>query len=276
MSTQRVQVLIPTYNRRHSLEVSLPALLAQTHTNWFLTIIENNSSDGTADWIRDRFSKELASGKFQLVVYDQTVPIIANWNRAVDHVQECDYIKFLWSDDNLKPTFLEEAVAALEAGGQEFAGFSSAIEYRSEEGRLLGNRTYGPGRWALWGSILYRNRVGCPSCALLRATAYQGIHFDESNRYCADMLYMLHPVLAKQMRYAFSSKGLVEVTVAAGTETNTLFASELMQNNRSQFRKNAFSLLFPGSPFTWLLEGGITLAEKVYFAARSCLLRPSV
>jgi glycosyltransferase involved in cell wall biosynthesis len=264
----RVHILIPAYNRRHSLEQSLPALLAQRMADWKLTLIDNNSSDGTSNWVRATYPQELASGRFKLVTYDTTVPIIENWNRCIDHLEPCDYIKFVWSDDNLHADYLERATRILDEAPSDVVGFCSAIRYVSDQGAVVGERRYGPSTREFWASVLYRNRIGCPSSVLLRHDAYHALRFDESNRYCADMVYLLTPVAARSARFVFTDDALLDVTVATGTETNTLFGSELMQRNRAAFRRDILAMRFARSAWPALVNAGVTALERGFFGLR--------
>lgn len=53
MTNPLVSVIILTWNGRQDIEACLQALLAQTYDNAELLVVDNASTDGTADWVAD-------------------------------------------------------------------------------------------------------------------------------------------------------------------------------------------------------------------------------
>jgi len=52
-SPARVLVILPVHNRRATTALFIRSLLAQTYTNWHLLLIDDGSTDGTADMVRE-------------------------------------------------------------------------------------------------------------------------------------------------------------------------------------------------------------------------------
>ncbi|HPQ39172.1 MAG TPA: glycosyltransferase family 2 protein [bacterium] len=50
-----ISIVIPTWNGRHLLERSLPALLHQVDSTTTIIVVDNGSSDGTCDWIEETY-----------------------------------------------------------------------------------------------------------------------------------------------------------------------------------------------------------------------------
>jgi GT2 family glycosyltransferase len=48
----RILILLPVHNRRVTTALFIGCLLAQTYTNWHLVLIDDGSTDGTADMVR--------------------------------------------------------------------------------------------------------------------------------------------------------------------------------------------------------------------------------
>src|SRR3712207_7154648 len=65
-SSPRISVVVPTWNGRHHLEVLLPSLRAQTFTDFETVVVDNASSDGTADWLArsEEHTSELQSRQY--------------------------------------------------------------------------------------------------------------------------------------------------------------------------------------------------------------------
>ncbi|MFQ5460858.1 MAG: glycosyltransferase family 2 protein, partial [Anaerolineae bacterium] len=55
MTRPRVSVVVVNWNGRHLLAESLPALAAQEGTDLEVIVVDNASSDGSAEWIRRRW-----------------------------------------------------------------------------------------------------------------------------------------------------------------------------------------------------------------------------
>jgi glycosyltransferase involved in cell wall biosynthesis len=263
-----VLVLVPAYNRRRTLGQCFASLGRQSFGDWRVVLVDNASTDGTVEWVREEYSDWISSGRLSVHAFEEKVQIIANWNRCASLAGGARYIKYLWSDDMLHPDYLACAVAKLRASSDDVLGFCSAIRYVSESGRVLGRRRYGALGHELIASVLTTNRVGCPSGVLLKGDAYRGIRFDEGNRYCADMLYLLQPVAARKGKLYYTGAELVDVTVADNTETGTLYGSSLMLANRRAFRGHVMNHAGFSSPVRGMIQFAVTFAESSYFGLR--------
>jgi GT2 family glycosyltransferase len=54
-ASPRVSVIILNWNGREHLVACLPSLLAQSYTDFEIIVVDNGSTDGTVDWLRDHF-----------------------------------------------------------------------------------------------------------------------------------------------------------------------------------------------------------------------------
>ena len=54
---------MPTYNRAFCIENAINSLLTQQYYNYELIIIDDGSSDNTENLIKEKYSKEIDSGK---------------------------------------------------------------------------------------------------------------------------------------------------------------------------------------------------------------------
>jgi len=99
----RITVAIPTYNRVKYLPQAVQSVLDQTFKDFELLIVDNASTDETADIVR--------SFKDKRIVYhqnEQNIGMINNWNRCIDF-SKGKYLIILGDDDKLYPNFLEES-----------------------------------------------------------------------------------------------------------------------------------------------------------------------
>jgi glycosyltransferase involved in cell wall biosynthesis len=88
----RVSALIPTYNRRTHVERAIESALAQTHPVDEVIVVDDGSTDGTAQMI------ELRYGARVRVIRQQNTGVSGARRRAVREAR-CEWIAFLDSDD---------------------------------------------------------------------------------------------------------------------------------------------------------------------------------
>jgi glycosyltransferase involved in cell wall biosynthesis len=101
MTSPTVSIVIPTYNAEAFLEETIRSVLVQTITNWELLIIDDGSTDKTAEIARQYSDK------------DKRIQLIQQANQGVSvarnvgvQLAEATYIAFLDADDRWLPTKL--------------------------------------------------------------------------------------------------------------------------------------------------------------------------
>lgn len=101
-----VSICIPTFNGAEYLQETLNSVKAQTYLNIEIIISDDNSRDDTL-YIIDKFRKE---ANFPVYIYNHKPSGIgANWNNCIKK-SNGDYIKFLFQDDLLFPSCIEEMI----------------------------------------------------------------------------------------------------------------------------------------------------------------------
>ena len=101
-----VSVIIPVYNVEKYLRQCLDSVLAQTYTKYEVLLIDDGSTDSSADICREYCKKD---SRFKLYQKQN-----GGASSARNHGLICakgDYLYFLDSDDYLQPTALEKMVA---------------------------------------------------------------------------------------------------------------------------------------------------------------------
>ena len=104
-----VSVVIPVYNGQDTIADAIRSVLAQTYSNFNLTIANNCSTDGTA-----AIAEEFARNDPRIRVYHATefVSVVDSHNRAFTLISDdAAYCKILMADDWLFPNCLAELVA---------------------------------------------------------------------------------------------------------------------------------------------------------------------
>ena len=87
---QPVTIVVPTYNRRHILEHTIESYLRLTEDGHRLLVMDDASTDGTADWLRDRGVEVLR------VTRHQPLPAVRNIG-----LRACDSEWVLFGEDDV-------------------------------------------------------------------------------------------------------------------------------------------------------------------------------
>lgn len=102
-------VVTPVYNGETYLRETMESVQAQTYGNTLHLVINNASTDGTADILAD-----FTDGRVpvKVIKHDELLPQIDNWNSAIDAVPEnAAWVRLLCADDLMLPQALEKTVA---------------------------------------------------------------------------------------------------------------------------------------------------------------------
>jgi len=109
----RVSTIIPTYNRRAFVFRAIDSVLAQTIPVDEIIVVDDGSSDGTADAIRNHYGPRV------ITIQQENQGVSAARTRAVSQAHG-EWLAFLDSDDIWLPTKLERQFYALSALGEDF------------------------------------------------------------------------------------------------------------------------------------------------------------
>lgn len=111
-------IAIPTYNRAVLLDRAVTSALAQDHAEVEVVIVDNASTDDTAEFCARRAA---ADPRVRYVRQPQNVSAVANFDTAVAGARG-RYFMWLADDDWLAPNYLSACIARLESGAVLAAG----------------------------------------------------------------------------------------------------------------------------------------------------------
>lgn len=111
-----VSVILPTYNRRHTIRRAIASVLGQTLEDYEMLVIDDGSTDGTADLMRT-----FKDPRVRYVRRYQNCGASAARNVGLD-LARGKYIAFLDSDDEWLPESLERRLTVLESSVLESPG----------------------------------------------------------------------------------------------------------------------------------------------------------
>lgn len=111
-SQPRVSVLTPVYNGAEHLRECIESVLRQTYTNWDYTIVNNCSTDDSLA-IAQSFAE--SDSRIRVINNKQFLGIIENHNHTIRQISpESKYCKFVFADDWLYPSCIQEMVNVAE------------------------------------------------------------------------------------------------------------------------------------------------------------------
>ena len=227
-----VSVVTPLYNNCDTLTECIQSVRAQTHQNWHYVIVNNCSTDGSAD-IAHRYSA--IDERIRVIDNEQFLRAVPNFNVAMRQVSpESKYCKMVFADDWIFPQCLEQMVSVAEEhpsvgivgayGLQDSEVMWSGLPYPSSKvsGREVCRRLFLEGTYVFGTStsVLYRSE-------LVKA---RDPFFNEHN-FHADMESCI--VLLKSCDFGFVHQILTFKRLRAGSlgtiteDLNTLLAGHL-------------------------------------------------
>jgi len=107
-----VSVAIPSFNHRRFIGRAIDSALAQTHRSIEVVVIDDGSTDGSAEFLRERY----ASDSRVVLRFRENRGAHATIDEAIA-LSRGEYIAILNSDDEFLPTRLERLLEAAESRG---------------------------------------------------------------------------------------------------------------------------------------------------------------
>lgn len=106
--TSLISIIIPTYNRAHLIGETLDSVLAQTYSTWECIVVDDGSTDATAEVMREYVKKD---SRFQY--HQRPENKVKGPNSCRNYgfeLSKGEYIKWFDSDDVMLPTLLEKQI----------------------------------------------------------------------------------------------------------------------------------------------------------------------
>jgi glycosyltransferase involved in cell wall biosynthesis len=130
-----VSILMTAYNREKYIAEAIESVLSSTYTNWELIIVDDTSKDATVKIAREYEKVDL---RIKVYVNDVNLGDYPNRNKAASYAKG-KYLKFLDSDDTIKPWGLEYCVNQMEHYPEAGLGLILINHTSSEDSVLMGS-----------------------------------------------------------------------------------------------------------------------------------------
>ncbi|AWK90283.1 glycosyltransferase family 2 protein [Azospirillum thermophilum] len=142
MEEPLVSIVIPAFNRAHTLRRAIASVLAQEIADWELIVVDDGSSDGSAD-----IPLSYNDPRIRVLRHERNRGAAAARNTGVGAARG-RYIAFLDSDDEWLPGKLATQLAAMEKpSGAPQVSCTGFVLHREESGRYSERRPKADGSW---------------------------------------------------------------------------------------------------------------------------------
>ena len=175
-----VSVVIPTYNREHTIARAIHSVLNQTYKNFEILIVDDKSTDNTTKAIQD-----FKDNRIKYLRHALNMGGGAARNSGI-RIAKGEYIAFLDSDDEWLPEKIEKQLNLFSKSddtlGVVYTGFYVVNEYGEKNNQWIPKE-----RGNLFFKLLEGNFVGTSSTILAKTCYLKKIEgFDETLPSCQD------------------------------------------------------------------------------------------
>lgn len=187
-----VSVIIPTYNRGFLIKDTIESVIKQSYKNYELIIIDDASTDKTADWISKNYPE------FKLIRMQKNVGNAAARNIGIN-ASKGEFIAFLDHDDQWLPNYLESQVKQLQFFPEAVLSYCNYFEVSQNNNKILKNLKPLSAYDDFTYHLLMQNVIHSLSLTLLRKSSLlEAGSLNESLHICNDIdLYLKLSVRGK-------------------------------------------------------------------------------
>lgn len=132
-----VSIIVPVYNVRKYIRATIESVLAQTYPQWELILVEDGSTDGTAEYVQ-QYLEELKEERIHFHIISKNIGAAAARNYGMD-VSKGRFVTYLDSDDLWMPDKLEKQVAFMlkKQAAFCFTGYEFALDSGKGTGKVV-------------------------------------------------------------------------------------------------------------------------------------------
>ncbi len=279
MTAPEISIIIPAYNAERWLAETIRSVLAQSHTNWELIIVNDGSTDDT---LRVAYSFE----DHRIQVVDQTNAGVSAARNAGLAASKGTYISLLDADDVMLPSNLSAKLACLKKHGVDwvFSDLALCDEHLTPTGTVI----EGTDEDTLQ-TILINIEPAVPGASsnviAHRRCFEQGISFDEHLSNSADQDLCMQLAAGFSHRHLSGAFSLYRVLPGSMSKNVMLYQQDHLRMfakarlkgllDNKQFRRKCMANVYWAIGGSWWL-----LAEKpiraIPFLVRAFLYQPQV
>lgn len=164
-----ISVIVPAYNAEDTLAETLESISAQTHRAIEVLVVDDGSTDGTAD-LADRYARE-KDARVRLI-RQENAGVAAARNKGAAQARS-DLLAFVDADDLWAPDKLARQHAVLEAAGPEAGLCYTWYAMIDRESRVFYCEDFVERSGWVLEALFVNNFIGNGSSALVRRAAFE-------------------------------------------------------------------------------------------------------
>ncbi len=180
-------IVIPAFNRASVIADTIESCRAQTWQNFEIVVVDDGSSDGTANVVRKMAAED---SRIRLLEKENGGPAAAR-NHGVAHARG-RYVAFLDSDDRFLPEKLERFAEVIERTGAEFV-FGPVVSERGDGSRWV-RPSCGPREGeSIFDYLFVRRGVALPSTMVVKTDVvrrypfFEALWFGDNDQFVVDL-----------------------------------------------------------------------------------------
>ncbi len=226
---KKVSICIPVYNGEKTIKDAINSALEQTYKNIEILVIDNMSTDGTADIVKGMDDRRIVF--FQ---NKENLGMAGNWNECI-RKSTGEYIHFLCADDIIKPECIRKKMAVIERF-DDVVMVISATDLVNENGSLIVKRrrfkknVLLDGRTYARRSLRHGNIFGEPSNVLFKKDCIEktGL-FSVDLHYTTDWELWIR--IATLGKIVYLDDALTQYRLSSENATSTLKLKKIMEDD---------------------------------------------
>ena len=227
-----VSIVMPVFNGMPYVQDAVRSALAQTYRNLEIHVLDNQSNDGTTEWLMS-----LEDPRVRVHIRDSTQPVGDNWTE-VTGLATGEFTKLMCADDVLREAAIETQVKVLQARDY-LALVASQRNVIDMDGKsLITNYGLGGLRGVVSGASVLRacllagtNLLGEPVSVLCRTRALkQAMPWRSEFGYLTDLATYAH--VLNQAEAYFLPGAVGEFRISP-----TSWSSQLLQDQPKDFKR---------------------------------------
>lgn len=171
MTSPRVSICIPTYNRADMVGCAITSALAQTYRDIEVVVVDNASTDNIEEVVAS-----FKDPRLRFVKNEENLGLFGNFNRCIE-VAQGEFLHILHSDDYIDPDFTETCVAFFDEHPNVVLTFTSArlqLLNKTIESHWAKENTILPTPESFRTLLRERSFINCPS-VMVRRDLYKEI-----------------------------------------------------------------------------------------------------
>ncbi len=237
-----ISIVLPVYNGERFLRESIDSVIAQTYKNWELLVVDDCSTDSTADIVQEYVQKD---ARIQYYKNEKNLRLPRNLNRGFS-LAHGNYLTWTSDDNIFWPTALEKMYHALKNDPEAQFAYASC-DIIDEDGKVIEYMMLYPG---IEKRAVGANPVG--ACFLYTRQVY-----DTVGDYDPDALYVEDFDYWQRIFMKFKVVPIYEVLYSYRSQKNAL----TFTRKPEQYAKTLEKVLLKNRPGF----GKIGLESQYYF-----------